>query len=46
MGNDADLIKLRDKVTTGKEFSLWGEYENNYLIPLEKIAAVAAGSCL
>ena len=28
VGNDTELIKLRDKVKTEKEFKLIGEYEN------------------
>ena len=28
VGNDTELIKLRDKVKTEKEFELYGEEEN------------------
>ena len=43
MGNDTELIKLRDEVKTKKNFWQEGKKENNYMIPLEKIAAIAAG---
>ena len=43
MGNDTELIKLRDEVKTQTYFRLEGDKKNNNMIPLEKIAAIAAG---
>ena len=43
MGNDTELIKLKDEVKTKKNFWQDAKKENKYMIPLEKIAAIAAG---
>ena len=48
VGNGTELIKLRDKVKTEEKFELLArkkkiEMKSNYMIPLEKIAAIAAG---
>ena len=46
VGNNAQNIELRDLIMTENHISLLGEKKDSYMIPLEEIAAIAAGSRL